>query len=117
EGAKASERLYADYLLLVQQSTDALAPRKRRAEIIKQLLAGLFERKDERRSFSSEQRGILNTEEKKHCTICNVPLNWNNFQIDHLKPYSRGGSTTLTNAALTCASCNARKGARPLKAV
>ena len=44
-----------NYLLLVQQSTDSLAPRKRRAEMIRHLLSGIFEHKDEKRIFSVEQ--------------------------------------------------------------
>jgi len=72
----------------------------------------LFERKDERRIFSEEQRRLLwNSEEKKKCTLCDEALDWTNFQVDHIKAYSRGGKTELSNAALTCASCNASKGA------
>lgn len=112
EGANSEQRLFADYLLLVQQSTDAITPRKRRAELIEHLLEGLFERKDERRIFSAEQRRILwNSEEKKKCSICGEPLDWTNFQVDHIKAHSRGGKTTLPNAALTCVFCNASKGA------
>ena len=58
KGATTNQRMFADYLLLVQQSTDALAPRKRRAEMIRHLLNGLFERKDERRIFGAERRPI-----------------------------------------------------------
>jgi 5-methylcytosine-specific restriction endonuclease McrA len=112
KGATAEQRMFADYLLLVQQSTDALAPRKRRAEMIRHLFDGLFERKDERRIFSAEQRRMLwNSEEKKRCSQCNDELDWTNFQVDHIKPYSRGGKTDLRNAALICVSCNSSKGA------
>jgi 5-methylcytosine-specific restriction endonuclease McrA len=31
--------------------------------------------------------------------------------VDHIKAYSRGGRTELSNAALTCGPCNASKGA------
>jgi hypothetical protein len=113
QGARADQRMYADYLLLVQQSTDALSQRLRRAEMIRQLLAGLFERKDTRRISTSEQRRLLwNSEEKKKCAECEMPLDWTNFQVDHIKAHSRGGKTELPNAALVCASCNASKGAR-----
>ena len=113
KGASADQRIFADYLLLAQQSTDALVPRKRRAEMIRQLLDGLFERKDERRIFSAEQRRMLwNSEEKKHCSQCEKELDWTNFQVDHIKPYSRGGKIELRNAALICMICNPSKGAR-----
>jgi uncharacterized protein DUF262/HNH endonuclease len=112
QGAKASERMFADYLLLVQQSTDALGPRKRRMEIVRHLLNGIFESKDERRVFSVEQRRLLwNSDEQKKCGSCGERLDWINFQVDHVTPYSKGGKTKLSNAALLCASCNASKGA------
>ncbi len=117
-GARPDQRIFADYLLLVQQSTDAITPRKRRGEMIQHLLDGLFERKDEKRIFSPEQRRLLwNSEEKKTCALCDEALDWTNFQVDHIKAYSKGGKTELTNAALTCASCNASKGAGRKKAV
>lgn len=111
-GAKPHQRIFVDYLMLVQQSTDALPPRRRRAEIVRNLLAGIFEKKSDRRVFSPEQRRLLwNSEEKKKCSICDEPLGWTNFQVDHVKPYSRGGRTSLKNAALVCGPCNASKGA------
>jgi hypothetical protein len=111
-GVKPNERMFLDYLFAVQQSTDALGQRNRRSEMIHDLFAGLFERKDERRLFSAEQRRLLwNTEEKKKCSICGVPLDWTNFHMDHKKAHSWGGKTDLRNAALTCVSCNTSKGA------
>jgi len=113
KGARPSERLFADYLMLVQQSTDALGPRTRRMEIVRGLLSGVFERKDERRIFSVEQRRLLwNSEEKKKCAQCGRTLDWTDFQVDHVKAYNLGGKTTLRNAAILCASCNASKGAK-----
>lgn len=115
-GARPDQRLFADYLLMVQQSTDAILQRKRRGEMIQHLLGGLFEVKDERRVFSAEQRRLLwNSDEKKRCSLCDELLDWNNFQIDHIKAYSRGGKTELANAALACVSCNASKGAGKAK--
>ena len=115
-GVSPEQRIHADYLMLVQQSTDAITQRKRRGEMIQHLLDGLFERKDERRIFSEEQRRLLwNSEEKKKCTLCDDTLDWSNFQVDHIKAHSRGGKTELSNAALTCAFCNASKGAGRLK--
>ena len=113
QGAKPHQRLFAEYLLMVQASTDNLIQRKGRANIIRGLLGGLFEQKDDRRIFSPEQRRLLwNSEEKKKCSQCHHPLDWNNFQVDHIKPHCLGGKTDLPNAALICKSCNCAKGAR-----
>jgi len=113
EGAKPDQRLFADYLLTVQGDTDSLATRKRRSDILRHVLGGLFEKKDERRGFTIEQRRLIwHSDEAKRCKGCKKPLTWNNFTIDHVNPYSRGGRSTISNAALMCKSCNSRKGAR-----
>ncbi|MCX6898565.1 MAG: DUF262 domain-containing protein [Verrucomicrobia bacterium] len=113
EGAKPDQRLFADYLLTVQGDTDSLPTRKRRADILRQLLGGLFERKDEKRGFTLEQRRLIwHSDEKRKCKRCRLPLSWSNFTVDHVKPHSRGGRTVLNNAALMCRACNSRKGNR-----
>lgn len=113
EGAKPEQRLFADYLLTVQGDTDSLATRKRRADILRQVLGSLFEKKDERRNFTIEQRRLIwHSEQIKRCSSCKKPLTWNNFTIDHINPFSRGGRSTNSNAALMCKNCNSRKGAR-----
>jgi hypothetical protein len=111
EGASPDQRLFADYLLTVQGDTDSLATRQRRAEILKRLLGGLFEKKDEQRGFTIEQRRLLwHSDDRKRCSRCRKPLSWSNFTIDHIKPHALGGKSTLSNAALMCRSCNSRKG-------
>ncbi len=110
--ARRGQQLFVEYLMSVQQSTDALAQRKRRGEIVRGVLGGLFERKDDRRIFSPEQRRLLwNSDERKACSECGERLDWTNFQVDHIRPYSKGGRTELRNAALICSFCNPSKGA------
>jgi len=48
------------------------------------------------------------------CEYCGLPQQWQEavFHIDHVKPQSRGGKTTLDNLALACVSCSLRKAAR-----
>jgi len=90
-----------------------LATRQRRAEILKKVFGGLFEKKDAQRGFTSEQRRLLwHSDERKRCPGCRKPLSWTNFIIDHIKPHALGGKSVLTNAALMCRSCNSRKGKR-----
>lgn len=113
EGANPDQRLFADYLLTIQGDTDSLATRQRRAEILKKIFGGLFEKKDEQRGFTIEQRRLLwHSEDRKRCPKCQTPLSWTNFTIDHIKPHALGGKSTLSNAALLCRSCNSRKGKR-----
>jgi hypothetical protein len=113
EGARPDQRIYADYLLTVQGDTDSLATRQRREALLEQLLAGIFERRDERRGFSREQRRILwHSGLDQRCRSCHTKLSWTNFTADHVKPHSKGGRTALENAVLLCRSCNSRKGNR-----
>ena len=111
--AKAVQRLYSDYLLTVQGQTDSGPQRERRRELLRSLLWSVFDRKDELRLFSSEQRRIIwNSDEKRNCRICGEPLTWNDVSIDHIIAHTKGGKTTLKNAQLSHRACNSRKGAR-----
>ena len=115
EGAKSDQRLFADYLLTVQGDTDSLATRQRRAEILKKIFGGLFEKKDAQRGFTIEQRRLLwHSDVRKRCPKCKRPLSWVNFTIDHIKPHALGGRSVLSNAALMCRSCNSRKGKKQI---
>jgi len=112
-GASPDQRLFADYLMTVQGDTDSLGSRQGRAEILKKVFGGIFEKKDERRGFTIEQRRLLwHSDDRKRCPKCRKPLSWTNFTIDHIKPHSLGGRSALSNAALMCRSCNSRKGRR-----
>ena len=49
------------------------------------------------------------------CQICHKPGKADTgpdgrpWHIDHILPYSQGGSTTIENLRLSCATCNQRK--------
>jgi hypothetical protein len=116
--AKANQRMFADYLLTVQGDTDSAATRKRRAEVLEPMLFPLFERKDTKRLFSSEQRRIIwNREEQHFCAGKNCPtpkkaLGWEDVTIDHVLAWIKGGQTALKNAQILCRHCNSKKGGR-----
>ncbi|MCI0442328.1 HNH endonuclease [bacterium] len=102
-----------DYLLTVQQATDEISQRKKREQILRDLLQSLFEKKDHQRLFSPEQRRIIwNSSTERKCRKCGKPITWNDFTVDHIKPHSKGGRTKLDNAAIMHRSCNASKGNR-----
>ena len=113
KGARADQELYRDYLLTVSQMTDDVAQRRKREHILRGILGSLFARKDSQRGFSSEQRRIIwNTAANRVCTKCSCKLTWEDFTIDHINPYSKGGKSQLTNAALMCRKHNSAKGNR-----
>jgi hypothetical protein len=112
EGVQPEQALFRDYLLTIKGDTDSESTRTRRAEILKQVFGGLFERKDAQRVFSAEQRRLIwNSDETQRCRRCGEVLTWDDFTVDHVRSWARGGPTVLSNAALMCRSCNARKGA------
>ena len=114
-GAASDQRIFADYLMTVQGDTDSQATRERRSTLLRSVLSGIFESKDNRRIFSAEQRRMIwHSDGSKRCSYpdCGVILNWTNFTIDHIKPFAKGGKTTSENAALMCRRHNSQKGAK-----
>lgn len=110
---KPAQRMFQEYLLTVQGDTDSSANRERRAAILKGLLWTLFERKDDKRTFTPEQRRIIwHSEENKVCARCGRPLAWKDFSVDHIVAYSKGGRASRRNAQPMHRSCNSSKGAR-----
>jgi 5-methylcytosine-specific restriction endonuclease McrA len=113
KGARADQELYRDYLLTVSQGTDEVSQRRKREQILRGILGSLFSQKDSQRGFTSEQRRIIwNTAANRVCAKCSCKLTWEDFTIDHINPYSKGGRSQLTNAALMCRKHNSAKGNR-----
>jgi Protein of unknown function DUF262/HNH endonuclease len=111
--AKSAQRLYADYLLTVQGDTDSSANRERRRELLRGLLFSIYDRKDDKRTFSQEQRRILwNNDERRVCPRCGDLVRWKDFTVDHIRAYAKGGKTWIRNAQIMHRACNASKGAR-----
>jgi 5-methylcytosine-specific restriction endonuclease McrA len=107
---KPEQELYREYMLTVREGTDELNNRRKREQILRGLLETIFESKDSARLFSQEQRRILwNTTAARKCASCGRALTWDDFTIDHIDPYSKGGRTRLDNAALMCRRCNSVK--------
>jgi hypothetical protein len=110
---KPAQRIYQEYLLTVQGDTDSSATRERRRQLLKGILWSLFDRKDEKRTFSAEQRRILwNSEDQRLCPRCKKPLRWEDVSVDHVRAYTKGGRTTISNAQLMHRHCNSSKGSR-----
>jgi Protein of unknown function DUF262/HNH endonuclease len=117
KGARPDQEIYRNYLLTVSQMTDDVSQRRKREEILANLLRSLFERKDYQRGFSAEQRRILwNSTVDPKCSYpgCDTILTWEDFTIDHIDPHSKGGRSQLDNARLMCRKHNSSRGNRPL---
>jgi hypothetical protein len=116
KATEPGQELYREYLLTVLQGTDEISQRKKRVEILCGLLEPLFLRKDLARGFSKEQRRILwNSTDAPRCVVGNHLMTWDDFTVDHVDPWSKGGRTDLNNAALMCRRHNSKKGNRQLR--
>lgn len=116
QGSTPDQEVYRDYLMTVSQMTDDISQRRQRENILRGLIGSVFAARDAQRGFTVEQRRVLwNSTADRHCkgTVCGgVKLSWQNFTVDHVDPHSRGGRSTLDNAALVCRACNSAKGNR-----
>jgi site-specific DNA-methyltransferase (adenine-specific) len=54
-------------------------------------------------------------QQKGHCNGCNVELEIQHFEIDHIVPRAKGGGDYMENYQLLCGNCNRTKGARPME--
>jgi hypothetical protein len=113
KGVGVGQEIYRNYHMAVSQMTDDISQRRERDRILRAVLESIFARKDGQRGFSAEQRRILwNSSTNRACTTCGCKLTWEDFTIDHIDPYSKGGRTQLDNAALMCRKHNSQKGNR-----
>lgn len=62
-----------------------------------------------RRTYNDSERWLLYEQSSGKCQMCSKEL-WGVFEVDHIKPFSKGGETTLDNAQVLCVECNRRKG-------
>lgn len=75
-------------------------------------------RKDALRIATRDQRNYIWWKYKGRCAHCHKQCfrsrNWHpdRGEIDHIKPWSWGGRTTILNLQLLCGECNRRKGSR-----
>ena len=72
----------------------------------------LNRRRREPRHFNNRQREALFILSGGFCQICFCVLEPNNWHPDHIIPYAKGGATSVSNGAATCATCNLSKGAK-----
>jgi hypothetical protein len=121
---KGHNKELLQYVIATRQSTDAIRNRQFRNDYIHSLLKGFIQkRKDDRRIFDENIKGVLWTRLLQRYKVPKCPnpsgngeclkvLSYQDAQIDHIRPWSKGGKTKLNNAQLICSSCNKRKAAK-----
>ena len=92
------------------------AMQKRHDIIMRRFLSKLpsLELKDPKRIFTPEQRMTIlyKTNPDFICQQegCETVLTQNNFEADHIVPWSKGGKTIVSNGQALCKACNKKKG-------
>jgi len=96
------------YYRTVIEGPNKLPKRRDRVEIIEKALIPHLNKKDKKRLFTDvEKRIIWNREPTHTCVWCNKPVkSFQDYQPDHLQPWTKAGPTSLDNAAILHASCN-----------
>jgi hypothetical protein len=59
-----------------------------------------------RKTLTPKQRLAILDKTDKRCHICGIELTANNFQADHVKAHSSGGTHTENNYLPSCFTCN-----------
>lgn len=71
------------------------------------------ELKDDQRLFTHEQRLAIYRRDGGHCKVAikcqGEKCEWENWAADHIKPWSKGGKTTVENGQVSCIACNSAK--------
>jgi hypothetical protein len=73
-----------------------------------------IELKDDQRLFSHEQRLAIFRRDKGFCQVklkCEgVKCEWDAWEADHIRSWSKGGKTVVINGQAACLACNSAKG-------
>jgi len=100
----------------ISHSTDAYdSLQERHSYLCRKLFESITDimQKDDQRIFTQEQRMAIYRRDKGYCQLkllCNgEKCNWENWQADHIIPWSRGGKTTVDNGQVACPQCNREK--------
>jgi uncharacterized protein with ParB-like and HNH nuclease domain len=116
KGEEECDREILNYNDQTGHSTDSTDSLQRRYGYLFRLLLEYMpdmELKDNNRLFSHEQRLAIYRKDNGICQVkikCNgIKCDWDNWQADHIKPWSKGGKTTVENGQVACPACNASK--------
>lgn len=69
---------------------------------------------ERRAALTEEVRRAIFERDGRKCRECGTTVD---LTIDHINPWSAGGSDSPSNLQVLCRSCNSRKGARPARQV
>jgi len=74
---------------------------------IKQLREKILDKNSERKEFTLDERQALFKRDRQCCRACNEKIT--EFEIDHIRPLSNGGTNDFNNLQILCKSCHRKK--------
>ena len=115
-GLGLEARIFEEYNLTIRGPQREKEYRDRRMAILSELIRPALQKtdKDPIRVFSEQQKlYIWNSSRDKVCEICGQAVDaFDDYEPDHVVPWSRGGKTSITNGRVTHSLCNRRRGNR-----
>lgn len=96
----------------VSHSTDTVDSLQFRYDLLKKSLLTKVHNlplKDSKRNFDESQRQVIYRKDKGVCQICGKECDWNDWEADHIVPWSKGGKTEIENGQVLCPTCNSKK--------
>jgi hypothetical protein len=67
---------------------------------------GPLQLRDPKRAFGILEREVLFFGSQKRCAVCDSEVPWNEAEVHHVVEHSKGGLTSLSNAALVHSACH-----------
>ena len=67
---------------------------------------------DPKREFDHYEKVVIFRRDKGICKSCGKPVQWKDYEADHIFPFSKGGLTRIENGQVLCGTHNSSKGAK-----
>jgi hypothetical protein len=113
KGSRYTKSQIVDFVDSVVRQSANREPRTKRIRVARELLIPFLIARDHKRDFNEEERRIAwALAEDKKCVICGKEVDWDNYNLDHVKSHHKGGKTEINNSQISHKKCNTSKGAR-----
>lgn len=110
--AEEQDSVLVLYQRWISNSSDTYESLTYRHKVLKESLLSKVKKlplKDSQRSFDEAQRQVIYRRDKGICQKCKKHCDWNDWEADHIVPWSKGGQTEIENGQVLCPSCNSSK--------